>query len=69
MGVGKGEEGAKVTPWILKILAKKRCFLDFEWENQISPLLAPLWKNIEKPLSAPSPLGKNPSDAHEAYAK
>jgi len=41
MGVGKGEEGAKVTPWILKILAKKRCFLDFEWEKPNFTTLGP----------------------------
>jgi len=41
MGVGR-------RGWIVKISAKKGCFLSFEWEKQISPLLAPLWKNFGK---------------------
>jgi len=41
-------KGGPRPPWILKISAKKGCFLSFEWEKQISPLLAPkekFWKN------------------------
>jgi len=45
----------------LKISAKKGLFL-ISVEKQISPLLAPPGKILEKPLVAPP--GKNPSDAH-----
>ena len=45
-------------PWILKILAKKGCFFNF----QIFPLLGPRSKILERPPRSPS--GKNPSDAH-----
>jgi len=37
-----------VLPWILKISAKKGCFLSFVWEKQISPLLALPCKNFGK---------------------
>ena len=61
MGVGNGGRGVRPL-WILKISAKKGCFLSFEWEKQISPLLAPCWKNLGKIPWCPP--GKNPSDAH-----
>ena len=41
-------------PWILKIIAKKRCVLDFEWEKTnfitFGPPLEKYWKN---PLVTP----------------
>jgi len=37
----------------LKFSAKKGCFLSFERENQISPLLAPLEKFRKTPLVPP----------------
>jgi len=38
--------------WILKISAKKDCFLSFEWEKKISPLLPPPRKILEKSPSS-----------------
>jgi len=43
-------KGGPRPPWILKISAKKGCFLSFEWEKQISPLLAPIEKFWKNPL-------------------
>jgi len=48
----------------LKISAKKSCFLSFEWKKQISSLLAPPRKILEKSPSGPS-LEKYPSDDHD----
>jgi len=48
----KGGKGVK-APWILKISAKKGCFLNFEWEKpnfttfglpRKNPLVPPSWK-------------------------
>ena len=62
MGVGRGSREA-LTPWILKLLAKKVLFSISRGKNQISPFLALPWKKVwEYPLLAPP--GKNPSDAH-----
>jgi len=48
-GRWKGGQGALLSPWILKILAKKVVFLVFSGKKQILLLLAPLlekiWKN------------------------
>jgi len=58
MGVGA------LAPWILKILAKKGCFLGFEWEKTnfatFGPPLEKFWKNRlvappAKILSTPMP--------------
>jgi len=57
------ERGAAWPPWILKISAKKVVFLVSRGKNQISPLLAPPRKTLEKSPSAPPPW-KNYSDAH-----
>jgi len=62
MGVGKGAGEAK-APLDFEIFSKKGCFLSFVWEKQISPLLTPSGKFLEKSPSAPP--GKNPSDAHD----
>jgi len=61
MGVGSS---GFARPWILKLLAKKVIFLISKGEKQISPLLAPLENFLGKSPIAPSPPGKNPSDAH-----
>jgi len=48
MGVGKG---IKAPPWILKCLAKKGCFVSFEWEKTklkfttFGPPLENFWEN------------------------
>jgi len=58
MGVGRRARVALTLPWILKFSAKQGCFFSFEWEKQISPLMAHPWKkNLEKSLSGP-PLEK-----------
>ena len=62
MGVGRGGRGAK-PPLDFENFSKKGCFLSFEWENQISPLLAPPCKNFGRIPWWPTP-GKNPSDSH-----
>jgi len=59
--VGRGGRGA-LDPWILKILPKKVVFLVLSGKKQISPLLAPRGKILEKSPGAPP--RKNPSDAH-----
>jgi len=60
MGAGRG---GKAPPWILEFLAKKDCFLNFEWEKtNFTTFGYPLEKNWKNPSVAP--LGKNPSDAH-----
>jgi len=48
----------------LKFSAKKVAFLVSSGKNQISPLLAPSWKNVGK-ISQWSPSEKNSSDAHD----
>ena len=57
-----GEQGGLGHPWILKILAKEGCFLDFEWEKKFHHFwLLPrkIWKNprvlppLEKILPTP----------------
>jgi len=59
MGVGRG--GAR-APWVLKISAKKGCFLSFEWEKtNFTTFAPPLEKFWKIPRCAP---GKNLSDAH-----
>jgi len=45
MGVGGGEQG---SPLDFGILSKKGCFLNFEREKKILPLLAIPWKKIGK---------------------
>jgi len=48
MGVGRG------APWILKISAKKCCFLSFEWEKTNFTTFGPSGKVLEKwPAGAP----------------
>jgi len=49
-GRRKGGAGGTRPPWILKISAKKGCFLSFEWEKTN--------------FTAFGPPGKDPSDAH-----
>ena len=50
MGVGRGGKGALAPPWILKLLATKGCFFNFEgWKPNFTTFAPP---------------GKNPSDAH-----
>ena len=45
----KGWAGGARFPWILKISAKKGCFLNFQWENPhyttFGPSLEKFWKN------------------------
>jgi len=59
MGVRRGRLG---PPLDFKILAKKGCFLSFQGEKLISPLLAPLQEFWKNPLVALP--GNNSSDAH-----
>jgi len=47
----------------LKILAKKGCFLDFEWEKTNFTTFALPGQILEKTPSGPS--WKNSSDAHD----
>jgi len=47
MGVGRGQRGQGL-PWILKILAKTGCFLNFEWEKDKFHHFWPPWKNFGK---------------------
>jgi len=54
----KGGQG----PSILKISAKKGCFLRFQWKTTIFTTFGPPRQILEK--SPGGPLGKNPSDAH-----
>jgi len=51
--------------WILKISAKKVCFLSFEWEKTNFTTFEPTGKFFEK--SPGGPPGKNPSDAHVSF--
>ena len=54
MGVGWGGQGVPFPPWILKLIAKNIIFSISRGKKQISPLLAPPWKNLwENPLLAP----------------
>jgi len=41
MGVGRGAGEGQGTPWILKILAKKGCFLSFAREKTNCTMLPP----------------------------
>jgi len=60
MGVGRGGQG---PPWILKLLAKKGCFFNFEGQKPNFTTFGPPWKKFwENPLLIPP--GKNLSDAH-----
>ena len=43
-----GEHGGALTPWILKISAKKVVFLISSGKKQIPPLLTPPWRNFRK---------------------
>jgi len=52
-GRRKGGGRSWPSPWILTILAKKGCFVSFEWEKQISPLLVALEKFWKNPLVPP----------------
>jgi len=61
MGIGKGGQGD------FENFGKIGCFLNFEWEKQISPLLAPhgkIWEKspsgtpLEKILPTPMPIMK-----------
>ena len=58
---GRRKRGARL-PWIFKCLAKKGCFLSFEWEKSNFTTFGPLDKFRKSPLVAPP--GKNSSDAH-----
>jgi len=51
-GHRKGGKGA-LAPWILKIFAKKVCFLSFEWEKTNFITFSPLEKFWKNPLVAP----------------
>jgi len=64
MGVGTRCREGPWSPWILKISAKERCFLNFEWEKTNSTIFGHPWKNFGNTPSTPP--GKNPSDAHES---
>ena len=54
MGVGRGAGGPKASPWILKYIAKKGCFLSFSGKKQMSPLLP----------TPPEQFWKTPQAAH-----
>jgi len=54
MGVGRKGAGGAWPPWILKISAKKGCFLNFEWEKKnFTTFVLPLKKFWKNPLVAP----------------
>jgi len=53
MGVGKWGR----RPWVLKLLAKKGCFLSFQWKKTYFTAFDPPGKILEKSPSAP-PLEK-----------
>jgi len=58
-----GLERGALPPWILRLLAKKGCFFNFEGLKRNFTTFGPPWKKFwENPLLAPP--GKNPSDAH-----
>jgi len=59
----EGGQGKPRPPRILKFSAKKVVFLVLSGKNQISPLLCPPGKILEKSHCGLTP-GKNPSDAH-----
>jgi len=61
MGVGRGDRGA-FPPWILKLLAKKGCFFNFEGLKTNFTTFGPPGKNFGKIPFWPTP-GKNPFDA------
>jgi len=53
---GRRKEGCRggLAPWILKISAKKGCFLNFEWEKKnFTTFVLPLKKFWKNPLVAP----------------
>ena len=49
-----GWQGGLAPTWILTILAKKGCFLSFEWEKTYFTIFGPLHKFCKNPLVAPS---------------
>jgi len=60
MGVGSGGRGRPSPPWILILFAKKKVvFLIARGKNQISPLVAPLEKNLGQSPTAPAPWKKS----------
>ena len=50
MGVGTRCREGPWHPWILKISAKERCFLNYEWEKTNSTIFGPPGKILEIPL-------------------
>jgi len=62
MGVGRKGRGPWPPPVFWKLQQKKVVFSILRCKKQISPLLAPSGKILEKSPSGPP--GKNPSDAH-----
>jgi len=63
MGVGRG--GAWL-PRILKLLAKRGCFFNFEGQKTNFTVFGPPWKEFWKNPLLPPP-GKKPSDAQEGF--
>jgi len=53
MGVGRGSRGALAPSWILKISAKKGCFLSFEWDKINFTTFSPPRKILEKSPNTP----------------
>jgi len=52
MGIGRGTGGA-LAPWILKLLAKKGCFFNFERYKTNFTAFGPPWKkSFRRPCSA-----------------
>jgi len=47
MGVGRSGRRGPWPPWILKFLARKDCFVSFEWEKNFTTF-GPPWKKIWK---------------------
>jgi len=73
-GRRKERAGGPRPPWILKILAKKGCFLSFEWEKTNFTTFASPWKNfgkipwcppLEKFLPTPMSAGTRPCNLKE----
>jgi len=61
---GGGQVGLDPN-WILKFIAKKSCFLSFEWEKTNFITFGPPGKILKK--SPSSPPRKNLSDAHGVF--
>ena len=58
--VGRGCRGAKIPPWILKLLAKKGCFFNFEGQKtNFTAFGLPLEKIFGKSPTAPPPWKKS----------